>query len=132
MHHVMTFRDDMCITARKVRVVSLDRHQQLIRMDHENTAPLDSLQETELLKRVHSMANWAEAIVLSDNQKGVVTELVAQGIIELARVADIPVVVDLKGEDSRYRYADLKTPNQREAEIAVDIQIRSGQALRRA
>jgi len=60
------------------------------------------------------------AVVLSDYGKGVLTDQVLRKVIDAARTAGVPVLVDPKGADySRYRGATLVTPNRREAELAL-------------
>ena len=59
----------------------------------------------------------AEAILLCDYAKGVLSASTTVHIIELARRAKIPVIVDPKGKDySRYRGATVIKPNTDELE----------------
>ncbi|MBL4826157.1 MAG: bifunctional D-glycero-beta-D-manno-heptose-7-phosphate kinase/D-glycero-beta-D-manno-heptose 1-phosphate adenylyltransferase HldE [Spongiibacteraceae bacterium] len=101
-------------TITKLRVIS--RHQQLIRMDFEdgfsdNDASLLSEKARQLLPPVG-------ALILSDYAKGALNE--PQGLIQAAKAAGIPVLVDPKGTDfSRYRGATLLTPNLHEFEAIV-------------
>jgi D-beta-D-heptose 7-phosphate kinase/D-beta-D-heptose 1-phosphate adenosyltransferase len=61
----------------------------------------------------------AQACVLSDYAKGVVTGEIARHAIEAARAAGIPVVVDPKQRSfAAYRGATLITPNLAELEAA--------------
>src|SRR5262249_15379094 len=67
-------------------------------------------------KRVQSAA----AVVLSDYGKGVLCTPVLRAVIDAARRAKVPVLVDPKGSDyARYRGATLLTPNRKEAEEAL-------------
>ncbi len=101
-------------TVTKLRVLS--RNQQLIRLDFEkgfadvNAAKLHADYE-------QAMAGCG-AIVLSDYGKGTLTN--TELLIDKARAANIPVLVDPKGSDFRkYRNASLITPNQSEFEAVV-------------
>ncbi len=101
-------------TITKLRVMS--RHQQLIRLDFEDGFP--GHDPAGLLARFKGALAGRRAIVLSDYGKG--TLRAVQGLIEAARAAAIPVLVDPKGTDfERYRGADLITPNQHELEAVV-------------
>jgi D-beta-D-heptose 7-phosphate kinase/D-beta-D-heptose 1-phosphate adenosyltransferase len=62
----------------------------------------------------------ANAVVLSDYAKGVLTSRVTRAVIETAKALGKPVVVDPKGTDfSRYRGATLITPNRQELAQAM-------------
>ena len=75
------------------------------------------------LKETAELATWLDGcisagldgIILSDYKKGVLTEKVASQIIETAKAAHIPVLVDPKGKDwTKYEGADFVTPNMKE------------------
>ena len=66
----------------------------------------------------------ADAVVLSDYKKGVVSEVVAARVIEVAVAHGKPVVVDPKGRDyAKYRGATVITPNADEAGQAANVPI---------
>lgn len=91
--------------------------QQLLRTDAERTEPLSAAALDELAAALEAALaeNGFGALVLSDYGKGVLTDEVAARAIAAARSAGKPVVVDPKGSDySRYRGADVLTPNRRE------------------
>lgn len=101
-------------TIQKLRVVS--RHQQLIRLDFEDGfGPEQSaLMETEF----EAALDGTRAVVLSDYAKGALAR--ADRLIAMAREADVPVLVDPKGQDfARYRGATVITPNLLEFEAVV-------------
>jgi D-beta-D-heptose 7-phosphate kinase/D-beta-D-heptose 1-phosphate adenosyltransferase len=86
--------------------------QQMMRMDRERATPLTPGQETRFLAAVESAVARADACVISDYAKGVVTPRVSQAVIRQALSLDIPVVVDPKGHDyEKYRGATIITPN---------------------
>ena len=98
-------------TITKLRVVS--RHQQLIRLDFEESFAVDDART--LNASVASLLMNTDVVVLSDYAKGAlacVSELIAQ-----AREAGVKVLVDPKGSDfSIYRGATILTPNLQEFE----------------
>lgn len=104
-------RDKLISTTIKLRVIS--RHQQLLRIDFESPASKDA--RVQLLNNYLKQLPKSNVVVLSDYGKGGLGYL--KEMIEAARNADVPVVVDPKGDDySGYRGATLITPNRREFE----------------
>lgn len=111
-------------TTSKTRIIA--QAQQVVRTDHEERAPLPEALETELLTRVRALVENVEAVVLSDYRKGVVSETIARSVIDAARAAGRPVIVDPKATDySRYRGATLITPNAHDAGQAANVHIES-------
>ena len=109
-------------TTLKTRIVA--HSQQVVRVDTETRAPLPAAVERRLLAWVERRLPRADACVLSDYGKGVVSRRVAERLIAVARRAGTPVVVDPKGTDyTKYRGATLVTPNLAEAERAVNREI---------
>jgi len=101
-------------TITKLRVLS--RHQQLIRLDfEENFATLDS---QLIVQQLQTHLPSVDAIILSDYGKGTLAN--PSLLIQLARQANKPVVVDPKGKDfSKYHGATIITPNLAEFEAIV-------------
>src|SRR5690606_24676689 len=101
-------------TNTKLRIVS--RHQQLIRLDFEETAGTQLL-PLPVTNYQAQLANCG-AVVLSDYAKGTLQQPAV--LIAAARARGVPVLVDPKGTDfARYRGASLLTPNQQEIEAVV-------------
>ncbi|MEO8537346.1 MAG: D-glycero-beta-D-manno-heptose-7-phosphate kinase [Betaproteobacteria bacterium] len=128
-----TFLHDAALTTTvKLRVVG--RQQQLLRIDFE-TAPPNELLASNLDAFDRMLAD-ADALVLSDYGKGGLAHIAT--MIERARRAGKPVLVDPKGDDwERYRGATVITPNQGEfrqvagrARDEADLEKRA-EALRR-
>ncbi len=101
-------------TITKLRILS--RHQQLLRLDFEedfHQAPTD-----ELLDKLKSAVKNVGALILSDYGKGTLAQV--QKMIQIARQANVPVLIDPKGTGfERYRGATLLTPNMSEFEAVV-------------
>jgi D-beta-D-heptose 7-phosphate kinase/D-beta-D-heptose 1-phosphate adenosyltransferase len=117
-------------TITKLRVLS--RHQQLIRLDFEDG--FAEYNPEDLLLHFRSYLADADVVLLSDYGKGTLRG--APALIEDARAAGKPVLVDPKGIDfDRYRGASLITPNLSEFEGVVghcpdDIElVERGEAL---
>ncbi len=89
--------------------------QQLLRADRETEAAIATDLEDDIVARLDSAIAGVGAVVLSDYGKGVLTPGLIGRVIEVARAAGKPVVVDPKGPDyGVYRGASMLTPNRRE------------------
>ncbi len=99
---------------------------QMIRVDWEDAQGLSSELEQQLLDSLPERIAAADAVLLSDYGKGVLTERVLRSAIDECRRQGKPVLVDPKGSDyARYRGATLLTPNRKEAEEALGRPIAS-------
>lgn len=102
-------RDAAVPTTVKLRVIG--RQQQLLRIDFE-TAPSHDVLATKLADFDRLLAD-TDLVILSDYGKGGLAHIAT--MIERARTARKPVLVDPKGDDwARYRGATLVTPNRGE------------------
>ncbi|MGN0941103.1 MAG: D-glycero-beta-D-manno-heptose-7-phosphate kinase [Selenomonadaceae bacterium] len=103
-------------TTTKLRVIG--GHQQMMRLDFEDTTALDDGAMEKLIKSVKAeLKQHSEntAVILSDYGKGVCTVENCAAIIDAAHESGIPVIIDPKGRDwERYREADYITPNLKE------------------
>ena len=101
-------------TITKLRILS--RNQQLLRLDFEES--FAELNKTSLLERTEALVAQHDLLLLSDYDKGTLSDV--QALIKVAKAHNIPVLVDPKGTDfSRYRGATLITPNLAEFEAVV-------------
>jgi rfaE bifunctional protein kinase chain/domain len=107
-------RDPALRTTIKLRVVG--RSQQLLRVDFENRPDHELL--AQLLDDFERVLPEHDAVLFSDYGKGGLTHIAR--MIELARGAGKPVLVDPKGRDfSRYAGATVITPNRNELALAM-------------
>ncbi len=115
-------------TSSKLRVIA--HSQQVVRVDSEQTSALLQYEEDDLLGRAEERISDVDACAISDYGKGVVSPRVARRVIQFAREQNKPVVVDPKGTDfSKYRGATVVTPNIKEAEEILGIELRGEQAI---
>jgi rfaE bifunctional protein kinase chain/domain len=106
--------DPRLATTVKVRVIA--RQQQIVRVDFE-TAPEAEVLAAHLDEYARLLPE-CDLVLLSDYGKGGLAHIVR--MIELARAAGRPVLVDPKGDDySRYAGATLVTPNRAELREVV-------------
>lgn len=98
-------------TTQKTRFVAAG--QQMLRADREHVSPCD---HAPLLEALQRQLAKADAVVLSDYAKGVLTPAFLSAAIALIRARGIPIVTDPKSSDlNRYDGATLLTPNAGEA-----------------
>ena len=101
--------DAQLFTIVKLRVIG--RAQQLLRVDFENQPDHEVL--ASMLADYEQALPEHDAVLFSDYGKGGLTHIMK--MIELARAAGKPVLVDPKGDDySRYKGATVITPNRAE------------------
>jgi D-beta-D-heptose 7-phosphate kinase/D-beta-D-heptose 1-phosphate adenosyltransferase len=101
-------------TTQKVRVIA--EHQQVVRYDREGDEPPSRNFQDRLVEQALRRLEEADALVLSDYRKGVLSPAVLPTLIAAARKAGVPVIVDPKVEHFRfYRQATCLTPNLSEA-----------------
>ena len=109
-------------TITKTRIIG--SHQQMLRLDEEEPGNVAEEAIRKLMGRVRKLLSQYQfdAIVLSDYNKGTLTEELCQEVIRLAHLQEIIVVVDPKGKNfSKYRRATTITPNLQELEIVTGI-----------
>jgi rfaE bifunctional protein kinase chain/domain len=94
-----------------VKLRAIARQQQLLRIDFE-TSPSHEVLQAKLAEFKEKLQH-TDVVVLSDYGKGGLAHIAE--MIQLARAAGKPVLVDPKGEDyARYQGATLLTPNRSE------------------
>ena len=89
--------------------------QQLMRLDREDCKDISNDTKENIIDYVRKTIATADALILSDYGKGVLTPESLQELISIAKNYNCPVIVDPKGGDyQRYRGATVITPNLRE------------------
>ena len=102
-------RDKTIATTVKLRVVA--RNQQLIRLDFEDAPTHEVL--NSVTRQYRDLLADCDVVILSDYGKGGLTHVTT--MIEWARQAGKPVLIDPKGDDyEKYAGATLLTPNRAE------------------
>jgi D-beta-D-heptose 7-phosphate kinase/D-beta-D-heptose 1-phosphate adenosyltransferase len=107
-------------TTTKLRIVG--GRQQMLRLDMESTQEYSTRAYEELIAKVERAIQSADAVVLSDYAKGVLSENVCQRLIQKAREHGIRILVDPKQRSfARYRGATTICPNLHELLVATDV-----------
>ncbi|MEP7030281.1 MAG: D-glycero-beta-D-manno-heptose-7-phosphate kinase [Pseudolabrys sp.] len=102
-------------TTRKMRFVSEHFSTHMLRADWEAASDVDARTEAAIIAQAVKAVKQSSAVVLSDYAKGALTKRVVRAVIDAAKKAGKPVIVDPKGRDyRRYRGATLITPNRQE------------------
>lgn len=115
-------------TTVKTRIVA--HRQQVLRADEETREPLaDSIHE-RIWERLAPALERADAVIVSDYGKGVVTAELLDRLLPEARRRGLPVAVDPKEEHFfRYRGVTVITPNAKEAAEAWGRKLRDEASL---
>ena len=122
-------------TTRKLRIVTT-RNQQVARVDYEREGEVDGSIEQTIIRKIDELGVSADAILISDYLKGVISRGVAHAATAAAGRRRIPLLVDPKVPHvDYYAGATVITPNHHEAEAVTHIRIKSsgdaGEAARR-
>jgi D-beta-D-heptose 7-phosphate kinase/D-beta-D-heptose 1-phosphate adenosyltransferase len=108
-------------TAVKTRIIA--HNQQVVRVDQEVFEALTAETERDLCDTVSDLLPQAEIVVVSDYQKGTLSNAVLQHITSAAKEHGVRVIIDPKGKDfSKYAGATMITPNKREASVASQFE----------
>ena len=111
-------------TTTKTRIVAL--HQQVVRVDEEDTSPVCEQQVAEALRLAAERLPAADAVVISDYAKGFLSPSLLGPLLKMACGAAKPVFVDPKGMDcSRYTGCTLIKPNRPELSLLTGMPTRT-------
>ncbi|TGJ99129.1 D-glycero-beta-D-manno-heptose-7-phosphate kinase [Leptospira semungkisensis] len=121
-------RSELVPTILKTRVIA--GHQQVCRIDREETHPLSKEEEKELIRVFSERIQEADAVVLSDYDKGTLTSSLIREIIDLAVKHNKIVTVDPQvSHFFQYDKATVMTPNHHEAGKALGQKLESDQQV---
>jgi D-beta-D-heptose 7-phosphate kinase/D-beta-D-heptose 1-phosphate adenosyltransferase len=96
--------------------------QQMLRADDETILALGPQQVSDVIDHARHALRSARVMILADYAKGVLGQGTALKLIELARAAKVPVIVDPQGSNYEvYRGATLVTPNRAELALATGM-----------
>ena len=118
-------------TTVKTRVVA--RGQHLLRLDEEQRAPLSKAEQQRLDAALREALRDADALLVSDYAKGVVSRATLASCVAIVGRKSIPIVVDPKSSDlSTYAGCTAITPNRGEAEAGTGLVIEDDPSLEAA
>ncbi len=124
-------------TISKTRIVG--RQQQLLRLDIESREKPSAADAAKLQSEMLRLVARVHAVVISDYAKGAVSQGLCDVVIQAARYAGVPVLVDPKTADfSKYSGATTVCPNLSELAVATGVAaheteelLKAGEALRK-
>lgn len=122
--------DESRPTTIKTRIIA--HSQPVVRADRESRAPIGPVIEDRIISQLKASLPEADAFVVSDYDKGVVTPRILETVLPLA-YDRAPVLIDPKLRNFQcYRPATLITPNHLEALRIINSEDDSDGGLHRA
>lgn len=104
--------------------------QQVLRVDSEDKTPISDRIMTRVLKSAERCFGGADMLIISDYNKGMITDELARKLIALARKHKIKVLVDPKKHNAAvYARADLITPNLAEMNLLAGEKLSTPAAI---
>lgn len=125
----LIFKDDLRSTTVKTRVIA--SNHQIVRIDKEDTHEISTAFEERFLLQLIPYIERSDVVVLSDYNKGLLTDSLSLQVIQRCKELGKRIIVDPKGLDySKYKGAFIIKPNRKElAEAAKTDKIHSQQQL---
>lgn len=118
-------------TTVKTRIVAHNQH--VVRLDQEVNSPIDENQENLVWKKTEKILDEVDIVIVSDYSKGLLTDSLLSRLITKCGELGKKVLVDPKGKNySKYKNADLITPNRFEAAQACDLVFSEQAAVEKA
>lgn len=116
------------VTTIKTRFTA--KGQQVFRFDREIGERISKDIEDQIIKRVSENVGNVKVMILSEYNQGILTERVIKESIAMANKANIPVVIDPRGNNySKYKGATIVTPNTKELETLLGYEINGEEEL---
>ena len=101
-------------TSVKTRLIA--HHQQIVRVDRETRGAVDERDTQRLLKTIEGNLSGADAVIVCDYGKGVVTQTLLDGVHRLCRARGVWLSLDPKPvHELSLTGLSLLTPNRKEA-----------------
>jgi len=120
-------------TTVKTRMIAEKPQQHVLRVDSECDGQLSEKWEKTILQRVEA-AKAQDIVVLSDYNKGLLSEALTGEVINICRKRGLGVIVDPAPEVdyAKYAGAEMLTPNRAESQGATGLRITDRDSLERA
>lgn len=124
------FQDELRPTTVKTRIIG--NNQQIARLDREVRSAISTDGEISILNTLKSIKKL-HGIIFEDYDKGAISPSLIRELCHYAKSENIPVFVDPKYSNFfYYREVTLFKPNRKEAEKALNYEIRNKEDLQRA
>jgi D-beta-D-heptose 7-phosphate kinase/D-beta-D-heptose 1-phosphate adenosyltransferase len=104
----------------KTRIIAAQ--QQIMRIDQENRNNLENKWNQRIFDFINTQIYNVDAILISDYDKGLITDKLIETVVSMARNNNKPIIVDPKVDHFLiYRDITVITPNLKEASVATGI-----------
>jgi D-beta-D-heptose 7-phosphate kinase/D-beta-D-heptose 1-phosphate adenosyltransferase len=132
IHGAALFADPSRPTTTKTRVIAGSQH--VVRIDHEISTPISDALRDRIVGYLDKHISHFDAVIVSDYQKGVLTDDVLRATLGIAKRHGVKTIVDPKRKDfSAYGAATIIKPNLKEAEAVVGRELKTeGEVLQAA
>jgi len=123
------FIDNNRETIIKSRVIA--SHQQVIRYDKETKHQIKEEYQKKILDYLQQHIDEIEIILLSDYEKGVLTEFLSKEIIKISNKYNKKLIIDPKKDLKKYQNSWMIKPNKKELSLAVGMDINNEEDLKK-
>lgn len=106
--------------------------QEVLRTDTPAPVFISGTVEEQIMANIRARAVDVDAIMVGDQVSAVLTERVIAEIVACARQYNLLTVADSRKRAAAFKDFDIVTPNDREAGLATDIDVRDEASLMRA
>jgi len=118
------FKESQRQTSKKSRVLASGH--QMLRIDKETKTAVLRQTEDAITLHLTKVIPEYDLVLVSDYNKGLLTDKLLKVIIQLCNANGKPVIIDPKGSDySKYSGATIIKPNRKEAAIAVGRELKT-------
>ncbi len=112
-------------TTVKTRVIA--SHQHVVRVDEESDAIVNEREEEAILSRIEKLLPHCQVVIFEDYDKGVLNSRIIDFAVQLAKLNNIPTVVDPKKRNFlSYNKVTLFKPNMKELREGLKMDIDAG------
>lgn len=118
------FTDESRPTTVKTRVIS--QQQQMLRIDEEDSGNLNSDSSRKIIDGILNLLDThkVDVVIFEDYDKGLITPVMIQEVVDKANRLKIPITVDPKKRNfADYKNVTLFKPNLKELREGLNIQI---------
>ncbi len=120
VHLESALHDPLYQTIRKTRIIA--RTQQMVRVDRERRCVLPPEARQRAIEHFTHLLPSLDAVILEDYDKGLFDQPFADALVQSARAAQVPLLVDPKPSNPvRWRGVTGITPNRSEAFRAAGV-----------
>lgn len=122
-------RPCMVCTTEKTRIIA-ENNQQVMRLDNEVTDGIGPGDQQALLRQLENAVARFDILVLSDYNKGLLSEEFTRQVIQCAKAHGVRVLVDVKGKNAaKYSGAFLIKPNLSELQMMTELPVKTTEEI---